>query len=385
MESVVKRFSTPFGGVYHGKKVLVTGHTGFKGAWLSLWLTELGAEVIGYSLPPTTIPSLFEQCRLKDHVDSHIGDIRDFEHLSRVVREAQPEFVFHLAAQPLVRLSYKEPLETFSVNAMGTAHVLEAVRRAESVRVCQIITSDKCYENNGQEHSYQETDPMGGFDPYSASKGVAELIVGSYRRSFFSSFATISSGVSLSSVRAGNVIGGGDWAADRILPDCIRALSKQESILVRNPDTIRPWQHVLDALSGYLLLASQQFLQPNDFSEAWNFGPSDEEGRTVAYVVNRVVDCWGRGGWAVSEKSSDQNFKEAPRLRLDCTKARSRLSWSPVYETDEAISQAVQWYREAKANQQFNALSFSREQIFHFVKMALKKEIAWARQEELAR
>ncbi len=346
--------SATFSNAFTGKRVFVTGHTGFKGAWLSLWLTELGAKVYGYALKPEGKPNLYDQLGLSKLVGSTLGDVLDAVKLRRAVAEARPEFVFHLAAQPLVRRSYREPAETFAVNVQGTANLLEAVRKTPSVRVCQVITSDKCYENLEREAPYRETDALGGRDPYSASKACAELVVASYRRSFFQD------GVSLASVRAGNVIGGGDWAEDRIVPDCVRSLMRGKPIVVRNPASVRPWQHVLDPLSGYLTLAAAQAAAPRRNAEAWNFGPSAEASLTVGQLADRVVAAWGSGKWI--NAGADGQPHEAGLLKLDCAKARQRLGWRPLFDADEAIARMVAWYRAA-SRRGFDALAFTREQI----------------------
>jgi CDP-glucose 4,6-dehydratase len=331
--------------IYRGKRVLVTGHTGFKGSWLALMLRELGAEVHGYALQPPTQPNLFDDAKVEPALASHhLADIRDHERLAKTLREVKPEFVFHLAAQPIVLQSYQNPRETYEVNVMGTINLLEAVRGAGSVRVCQIITSDKCYDNREWVFPYREVDPMGGSDPYSNSKGCAELVVASYRKSFFPVGQIAEHGVSLASVRAGNVIGGGDWAESRIIPDCIRALQKGEPIEVRDPDAVRPWQHVLEPLSGYLQLAAGQWREPAKFAEAWNFGPALESQVPVRRVVERVIAEWGTGSWKSTQPGGPR--KESFMLKLDITKATSLLGWWPKLTFDEAIAWTVKGYRE---------------------------------------
>jgi len=324
---------------YKGKNILITGHTGFKGSWLALWLTELGANVIGYSLDPPTNPSLFQALNLKERITHIIGDVRDEEKLKKVFKMYKPEFVFHLAAQPLVRYSYIAPKYTYEVNVIGTVNLLEAVRETDSVKVVIVVTSDKCYENKEWIYGYREIDPMGGYDPYSSSKGSVELIVSAYRRSFFDDLE-----IALSSVRAGNVIGGGDWQEDRLIPDCIRALSKGEIIKIRNPNSIRPWQYVLEPLSGYLLLALKMSEDRIKFSGAWNFGPSDYDILTVEEITKKAIDYWGSGCYEI-EKTSE-NFHEANLLKLDCSKANSLLSWHSIYSVDEAIKNTVEWYKK---------------------------------------
>ena len=347
-----------FGGLYAGKRVLVTGHTGFKGSWLSLWLSDLGAKVVGLSLPPEQ-PSLFDSLRLTRLVDSRLGDVQDATFVEKTVHDVRPEIVFHLAAQPIVRRSYDEPAETFATNVVGTAHVLDAVRKTESVRVCQVITTDKCYENREEAgYAYRETDRLGGRDPYSASKACAEIVAASYRASFFS--ANDGRTVSLSTARAGNVIGGGDWALDRLLPDCARALAAGRPIEVRNPDSTRPWQFVLDALSGYLRLAAHQLKEPALFAEAWNFGPRPGGALGAGAVAELAVRAWGSGRWVST--SSKCAPHEAGDLELDSSKSSARLGWKPVYGVEDAVAQTMQWYRAAAAPG-FEALAFSRSQI----------------------
>jgi CDP-glucose 4,6-dehydratase len=355
--------SRAFGGVFAGRTVLVTGHTGFKGSWLSLWLHGLGARVVGYALPPATRPSLFNDLRLEKLVDSHLTDLRDLDALCRVMRRTKPEIVFHLAAQPIVRLSYEEPVDTFSTNLVGTVHVLEAARQTPSVKVCQIITSDKCYENPAGCGPRQEEDRLGGRDPYSASKACAELAVTSYRHSFFPIQDLHKHGVSLSSVRAGNVIGGGDWAQDRLLPDVMRALAAKRPVEVRNPHSVRPWQHVLDPLAGYLHLTRCQLKKPAAHAEAWNFGPTGSPSVTAAQVVQTALHCWGSGSWKRPTRPGGP--PEAATLRLNSGKARQRLGWQPVYNTEQAIEKTVRWYYARSRG--VDTLAFSRAQIEGYI------------------
>ncbi len=334
---------------FAGRRILVTGHTGFKGSWLTLWLRELGAEVHGFALPPEPGPSLFAEAKIAGLLASHtIGDIRDAEAVSAFLGRCRPEVVFHLAAQPLVRKSYRQPIETWAANVMGTVHVLDAVRRTPSVRVCQVVTSDKCYENAGQVCAFRETDPMGGHDPYSSSKGAAELAVAAWRRSFFSPDQISVHGVSLSSSRAGNVIGGGDWADDRIIPDCVRALAAGEPVPVRNPSAVRPWQHVLEPLSGYIALAARQWDEPVAFADAFNFGPPPAGNLTVGRVADLVVRAWGSGRWEHRPDGSESKGRlhEASFLKLDITKATTLLDWSPVFSASEAVGETIDWYRQ---------------------------------------
>lgn len=328
---------------FRGRKVLVTGHTGFKGGWLSLWLQELGADVVGYGLAPDTDPSLFVDAGVAGSGRSIIADIRNKDALLDAIRQERPEYVFHLAAQPLVRQSYRDPVGTFESNVMGTANLLDAVRQVDSVRSCVVVTSDKCYENLEWTYAYRETDPLGGYDPYSASKGAAEIVVSSFRRSFFSD-----NRCGVASARAGNVIGGGDWAEDRILPDCVRALSKGERIKIRSPNAVRPWQHVLEPLYGYLMLAMSAREDPVSYSEAWNFGPMVSQ-YSVSKLVDDVVQAWGSGGW---DDLSDPNaVHEAHYLRLDSTKANVRLGWLPKLDVKQSVDLAVAWYKHRLAGE----------------------------------
>lgn len=341
--STSQPLNTFFQGAYAGKKVLVTGHTGFKGSWLSMWLKELGAEVIGYSLEPPSDPSNFEACALESRLIHIHGDVRDYEHLLSVFKEHEPEFVFHLAAQPLVRQSYQEPLVTYETNVMGTAHVLEAVRATETVHAVINVTSDKCYENREWVWGYRENDPVGGHDPYSSSKGCAELVTTAYLRSFFSSeeYGRTHT-VGLASARAGNVIGGGDWGQDRLIPDCIRALSHGKEVVIRNPNAIRPWQHVLEPLYGYLLLGAKLREDGAKYCGAWNFGPMDSEIWSVEDMVKEIIRSWGEGNYRVE---SHGNPHEAHWLKLDCSKAKVELAWRAVYSLEYAVEQTISWYR----------------------------------------
>ena len=330
-------------GAYKGKRILITGHTGFKGSWLSLWLKELGADVIGYALEPPTKPNLFEAVSLDEKITHIIGDVRDEEHLFSVFEKYQPEFVFHLAAQPLVRLSYKEPKLTYETNVMGTVNVLEAVRKTKNARVCIIVTSDKCYENREWVYGYRETDPMGGHDPYSSSKGCAELVTAAYRRSFFNpNDYGKKHNVALSSVRVGNVIGGGDWGAERIISDCIRALSQNKAIIVRNPQATRPWQYVLEPLSGYLLLGALMYGDGVKYSSVWNFGPNDESVITVGELVKLVIKYWGSGSYITDTLNHPH---EAGLLKLDVSKAKVMLGWKLLYDVYEAVERTINWYK----------------------------------------
>ena len=337
-----------FNNVFKNKIVLVTGHTGFKGSWLCIWLKELGANVVGYALEPYTERDNFVVSGLKDKVSHIIGDIRDYQNLTKVFKKYQPEFVFHLAAQPIVRESYTNPKETYDINIGGTVNVLECCRLSDSVRVIVNVTSDKCYENKEWIWGYRENDPMGGYDPYSSSKGCSELVTAAYRQSFFgpttSQLLNFSTSVALSSARAGNVIGGGDWQKDRIVPDCIRALESNKPIEIRNPNATRPWQHVLEPLSGYLLLASKMYEKPQKFCGAWNFGPNYDSIIPVCEVADKVVAQWGSGSWI--DLSNENSPHEAKLLSLDISKAKSYLKWIPLWDTEKAIEKTVDWYKE---------------------------------------
>ena len=321
---------------WKGRRVLVTGHTGFKGGWLSLWLHQLGAEVTGFSLPAPTVPSLFEQTRLAELVNHVEGDVRDMDAVEAAVNAARPEVVFHLAAQSLVRYSYDNPIETYATNVMGTVHLLDACRRAESARAIISVTSDKCYENREWIWPYRESDPMGGHDPYSSSKGAAELVISAYRRSFFET------GACIASVRAGNVIGGGDWATDRLIPDIVRAMISGERPLIRNPDSVRPWQHVMEALSGYLLIAERLLEERHEFANAWNFGPSEDDSKPVAWIADRMLEMWGAEGW---DRPAGEQPHEAKLLKLDCSKARAALGWRPRLSLEKALEKVVDWHK----------------------------------------
>jgi CDP-glucose 4,6-dehydratase len=332
--------SSMFGGAYSGRRVLVTGHTGFKGSWLCEWLLGLGAEVSGLALEPPTQPSLFDELDLARRIARHrIGDVRDLAQLRSATAEAAPEIVFHLAAQPLVRLSYDEPVQTYATNVMGTVNQLESVRSCGSVRAVVNVTSDKCYENRETGQAYRETDAMGGWDPYSSSKGCSELVTAAYRHSFFGQ----GSDVRVASVRAGNVIGGGDWAADRIIPDCVRALTAGQPVIVRNPEAVRPWQHVLEPLSGYLMLGGRLLAGDAAFDGPWNFGPRPGGAVRVREVVDAMTSAWGSGSWTTPDDAGPQPH-EAHLLALDITKAQGELGWRPLYDVPQAVGVTARWY-----------------------------------------
>lgn len=367
--------SACFAGIYRGRRVLVTGHTGFKGSWLCEWLLLLGADVTGYSLPPPTQPALFDRLGLDGRLRHVIGDVRDLAALRAVVERERPEIIFHLAAQPLVRHSYVDPVGTYATNVMGTVHLLEAARLAGRACVVVVITTDKCYENKEWVHSYREEDPMGGHDPYSSSKGAAEFVVSCYRRSFFSA---PDSTVRLASARAGNVIGGGDWAADRIVPDTVRALQRGEAIPVRNKTATRPWQHVLEPLSGYLWLGA--CLTRGDLTHfdslltaSFNFGPALTSNRTVAELVEEMLKFWP-GTWV--DRSDPHAVHEAKLLNLATDKAYHLLGWQPVWGFAETIAMTAGWYRSALVG---DARTLTDQQINTYAGAARSAMISWSR------
>ena len=343
---------------WHGKRVFMTGHTGFKGSWLSLWMQQLGAELTGYALNPPTDPSLFEVAKVGAGMRSIIADIRDAEALAKAMREARPEIVIHMAAQPLVRYSYQAPVETYATNVMGTVHLLEAVRQAGTVRAVVNVTSDKCYENREWHWGYRENEPMGGYDPYSNSKGCAELVTSAYRNSFFNPAKHGEHGVAIASGRAGNVIGGGDWAADRLIPDMLRAIEAGQSVNIRSPHAIRPWQHVLEPLSGYLALAEKLYVEGPSYGEGWNFGPADEDAKPVQWIVERLADLWGAGAsWQLDRNPQPH---EAHYLKLDCSKAKARLCWHPRWSLADALTSIVLWHRAYLDKQDMKAVSLEQ-------------------------
>ncbi len=349
-------------GFWRGKKVFLTGHTGFKGSWLSLWLQSMGVQVTGYALQAPTNPSLFEVAKVAQGMTSIIGDIRDAEALSRAMREAAPDIVIHMAAQPLVRYSYVNPVETYSTNVMGTVHLLEAVRQTPSVRAVVNVTSDKCYDNKEWVWGYRENEAMGGFDPYSNSKGCAELVTSAYRNSFFHPAKYAEHRVALASGRAGNVIGGGDWADDRLIPDILRAISDSRPVVIRSPHAIRPWQHVLEPLSGYLLLAQHLYERGVEFAEGWNFGPNDEDAKPVQWIVDHLTQQWSEGAsWKFDEGDHPH---EAHYLKLDCSKAKMRLHWQPRWHLAYTLEVIVAWQRAWLAKEDMR--SFTLRQIAQY-------------------
>lgn len=359
-----------FNGFYKGRRVLVTGHTGFKGSWLSIWLHELGAEVVGVAKEPFSERDNFVLSGVGNKIKADIrADIRDGNRMKEIFREYQPEIVFHLAAQPLVRLSYEIPVETYETNVMGTINIMEAIRATPSVKVGVMITTDKCYENKEQIWGYRENEPMGGYDPYSSSKGCCELAISSWRRSFFNPKDYDKHGKSIASVRAGNVIGGGDWATDRIIPDCIRALEAGKPIDIRSPHSIRPWQHVLEPLSGYMLLAQKMWNEPTAYCEGWNFGPRMESVTTVWDVASKVIKNYGRG--ELRDLSAPNALHEAKLLMLDITKAQIKLGWQPRMNIDQCVKLVVDWYKKYKSTPDVYALCV--EEINKYLSYSEKK------------
>ena len=343
---------------WKGKRVLLTGHTGFKGGWLSLWLQSLGAEVVGYALAPPTEPSLFEVAAVARGMTSIISDIRDLEKLKTVFAQHQPQIVIHMAAQPLVRYSYIEPVETYSTNVMGTINLLEAVRATASVKAVINVTSDKCYENREWLWGYREYEAMGGHDPYSNSKGCAELVTAAYRNSYFRSGRHKEHVVAIASARAGNVIGGGDWAEDRLIPDIMQAISQGKPVRIRNPHAIRPWQHVLEPLSGYLILAEKLYEEGSAYAEPWNFGPNVEDSKPVRAIVEALTVSWGEAAtWVID---GNEHPHEAHYLKLDCSKARMRLNWRPRWRLDEALDAIVAWNRDYLAGKNMHQVTLQQ-------------------------
>ena len=342
---------------WKGKRVLLTGHTGFKGSWLALWLQSMGVELIGYALAPPTQPNLFEVARVGTEMTSIVADVRDLVTLQSVFGEYKPEIVFHLAAQPLVRQSYQNPVETFSTNIMGTVHVLEAVRNCSSVKAVVNVTSDKCYANKEWIWGYREDEALGGCDPYSNSKGCSEMVSNSYRDSFFRAM-----GMALATARAGNVIGGGDWAVDRLVPDILRAFEREEQVIIRNPHAIRPWQHVLEPLAGYLTLAEFLYKGGQQYAEAWNFGPLDDDARPVHWIAEKLAASWGHEPKWLLDRNNHSH--EASVLKLDISKAKSRLAWQPRWTLLKALDCIVVWHQKWLAKEDMKAVTL--DQIFQY-------------------
>ena len=335
---------------WKGKRVFLTGHTGFKGSWLSLWLYYLGAEVKGYALNPPTSPSLFNEAEVNSIIDSEIGDIRDQSSLYKSMKAFNPDILIHMAAQPLVRLSYEAPIETYEVNVIGTAKVLEVARSCQNLRAIVNITTDKCYENDARSDGYKEHDPMGGFDPYSSSKGCAELVTLAYSRSFLQK-----QGIGLASAREGNVIGGGDWAKDRLIPDILRSLQKNKSVMIRNPNATRPWQHVLEPLSGYLILAQKLYKNHRKYSGGWNFGPNEHDVKPVYWILDQVMLKKPNFKW---ECDSSFSPHEAETLKLDISKAKSKLDWHPVWRLNKALEKIISWHQSWLNKEDMQALCY---------------------------
>jgi CDP-glucose 4,6-dehydratase len=357
---------------WRGKRVFITGHTGFKGAWLALWLADQGAEVTGFALAPPTKPNLFDAARVGKRIIHLVGDITQPSALTAALSRAKPEIVLHLAAQSLVRLSYDEPVSTYATNIMGTVNLLEAVRRSPGVRAVVCVTSDKCYENRETGQAYREDDPMGGYDPYSSSKGCAELVVSAYRRSFFHPDKLAEHGVAVASVRAGNVIGGGDWAKDRLVPDLMRGFASGQRPLIRFPTAVRPWQHVLEPLGGYLLLAEKLYGGDPQWAEGWNFGPAESDAKPVRWVADRLAQIWGEGaGW---DETGEPQPHEAGHLSLDCSKARARLGWTPAWDLAEGLSQTVAWYKGFTRGDDVADLTLGQIRAHHAAALSLEDQ-----------
>lgn len=353
MESMVVNIA-----FWSGKKVLITGHTGFKGSWLSLWLQQLGADVYGFALEPSTEPNLFVRADVAQEMISIHGDIRDLGMVKKAFMQVQPEVVIHMAAQALVRYSYQNPVETYQTNVMGTLHILEAIRYCESVRAAVMVTTDKCYENKEWIWPYRENDVMGGYDPYSSSKGCAELLISSYRNSFFSE----SNATAIASARAGNVIGGGDWSDDRLIPDIIKSFKSNQVVKIRNPHAIRPWQHVLEPLSGYLLLAEKLYGHSGyDFAEAWNFGPPVESNQSVQWLVEFMAQRWKGASWKVEQ---GQQSYEAQILKLDSTKAYEKLGWAAYWTLSESLQKVISWSLYEKEGKDMKEICCEQIQAF---------------------
>ena len=343
---------------WQGKRVFLTGHTGFKGGWLSLWLQQLGAKVTGYALEAPTTPSLFEVAGVARGMVSIIGDVRDGEALKRAMAQARPEIVIHMAAQPLVRYSYVNPVETYATNVMGVVNLLEAVRATPGVRSVVNVTSDKCYENREWPWGYRENEAMGGYDPYSNSKGCAELVTAGYRSSFFNAEKYAEHGIALGSGRAGNVIGGGDWAMDRLIPDMLRAIGAGQPVMIRNPHSIRPWQHVLEPLSGYLTLAEKLYTEGPVHAEGWNFGPHDTDAKPVEWIIERMTQEWGAGAsWSLDGQNHPH---EATYLKLDCSKARGQLGWHPRWDIGQTIAKIVEWHKACDQGADMRAMTLAQ-------------------------
>lgn len=343
---------------WKGKRVLITGHSGFKGGWLALWLQDLGAIVTGFSLNPPTVPNLFSSANVAEQMDSIEGDIRDFDNLHKAIKKSKPQIVFHLAAQPLVRTSYEDPIDTYTTNVIGTLNVLESIRKTTGVKVIIIITSDKCYENKEWVWGYRENDPMGGHDPYSSSKGCAEILTASYRRSFYPPETISSHGLAIATARAGNVIGGGDWAKDRLIPDVMKALTNNKPVIIRNPGAIRPWQHVLDPLHGYLMLAEKSWNEGSIYADAWNFGPQSIDTQPVSWIVDRFCKLWNKS--AQWHQDDENHPHESHNLKLDCSKANKYLNWIPRWNLEKALDMTITWYKAYEKKEDMHEYTMSQ-------------------------
>ncbi|MDO6384981.1 CDP-glucose 4,6-dehydratase [Uliginosibacterium sp. 31-12] len=344
---------------WQGKRVFLTGHTGFKGSWLSLWLQSLGVKVTGYALAPNTKPSLFEEARVSEGMRSIFGDVRDPAALQEAIASAQPEIVIHMAAQPLVRYSYANPAETYATNVMGTVHLLDAIRQTPGIKAVVNVTSDKCYENREWAWGYRENEAMGGYDPYSNSKGCSELVTAAFRSSYFNSAEYSKHGVALASGRAGNVIGGGDWALDRLIPDVVRAIEDGREVIIRSPHAIRPWQHVLEPLSGYLALAEKLYTEGVLYAEGWNFGPHDHDAKPVAWIVEQLTRIWGDGA-AYRMDTAAANLHEAHYLKLDCSKAQMKLAWQPRWNLLHTLEKICEWHKMQQAGGDMQAMTLQQ-------------------------
>lgn len=344
---------------WQGKRIFLTGHTGFKGSWISLWLQAMGAKVTGFALAPNTTPSLFEEARVSEGMASIIGDVRDQVALQKALAEAQPEIVLHMAAQPLVRYSYANPVETYATNVMGTVHLFDAIRQMSGIKAVVNVTSDKCYANREWVWGYRENDAMGGYDPYSNSKGCSELVTAAFRSSYFNPADYAKHGVALASGRAGNVIGGGDWALDRLIPDIMRAIEEGREVVIRSPNAIRPWQHVLEPLSGYLALAEKLYTDGAQYAEGWNFGPHDHDAKTVAWIVDNLTRIWGNGT-AYRIDASAANLHEAHYLKLDCSKAHMKLGWQPRWNLLHTLEKISEWHKAHQAGSDMQALTLQQ-------------------------
>ncbi len=366
-----------FEGIFKNKKIFITGHTGFQGSWLTLWLKSLGAKVTGYSLSSPTDPSLFEILHLEKDINHISGDVRDSSFLQKCMKKHKPDIVFHLAAQSLVRYSYEKPVDTFHTNIMGTVNLLEAIRNTSSVKTGIIVTSDKCYENKEWNFAYRENDSLGGFDPYSASKGATEIVTSSYNRSFFHSNKK-NGEIGIATVRAGNVIGGGDWAQDRIVPDCVRSINSGKKILIRNPKSIRPWQYVLEPISGMLLLASKLWNNPNSYNDSWNMGPNISRNITVKELVTQLIKAMGQKTElkGISKKIKNK-VHEANFLRLDSTKANNLLGWRQMYSIEETVSETALWYQSYIKNMEMKEITI--QQIEKYINKAKYMNATWAK------